>query len=359
MKKMKSDLLTPFIAITLSLLSISFIVMLIGKNPLDVFHSILQGAGILPKENYAAFKSQLTDFTGMISFMTPMLFAALSVIVAFKAGLFNIGVSGQMLSAGFVASVVVGYSDLNAYLAKPLVLIIGMLVGALAGGLIGFLKWKYNINEVVSSIMLNYIFQYIVSFIISLKFLDPVSRQSDYISEASRLTLVNVEMGELKLDIPLGFIVALIMVFLVKFIFDKTKLGFEIKAIGSNRNAANYAGINVGRNLIIAMFLSGALAGLAGVTYYVGHMASIQPRVLSTIGFDAIAISLLGNSNPIGVLFSSFLITAISDGSAYMSSSVGVDKEIGSLMIGMILLFSACGVMIKSKLSKLKNKEVK
>lgn len=359
MKKNRSDFFTPFIAIILSLLTISVIVLFIGKNPLDVFYSTLQGAGILPKENYAAFKSQLTDFTSMISIMTPMLFAALSVVVAFKAGLFNIGVSGQMLSAGFIASVLVGYSDLNAYLAKPLVLIIGMIVGALAGGLIGFLKWKYNINEVVSSIMLNYIFQYIVSFIISLNFLDPVSRQSSYVSEASRLTLMNVEIGGLKLDIPLGFIVALAMVFLVKFIFDKTKLGFEIKAIGANRNAANYAGINVGRNIVFAMFLSGALAGLAGVTYYVGHMASIQPRVLSTIGFDAIAISLLGNSNPIGVLFSSFLITTIADGSSYMSSSVGVDKEIGSLMIGMILLFSACGVMIKSKLNKIKKKEEK
>lgn len=357
--KKHENLVTPIIAVLISLLMVSIIVLCIGKNPLEVFHSTLQGAGLLPKENYAAYKSQLTDFTSMISVMTPTLFAALSVVVAFKAGLFNIGVSGQMLLSGFIASAIVGYSDLSGYLAKPLVLLIGMTVGALAGGLIGYLKWKYNINEVVSSIMLNYIFQYIVSFVISLKFLDPVSRQSNYISDASRLTLTNVEMGSLKIDIPLGFIVALFAVLGVKILFDKTKLGYEIKAIGANVHASKYAGIQVGRNIVVAMFISGALSGLAGVTYYVGHMASIQPRVLTNIGFDAIAISLLGNSNPIGILFSSFLITTISDGSAYMSSSVGVDKEIGSLMIGMILLFSACGVVIKTVMSKIKSREEK
>ena len=115
----------------------------------------------------------LTDFMSYVNYFTPMIFAALAVAVALRAGLFNIGVSGQMLAAGFTASIIVGYSSLNAVLAKPLVVIIGLIVGGLVGGLIGFLKYRFNINEVVSSIMLNYIvpicdqllYQYLFSWI--------------------------------------------------------------------------------------------------------------------------------------------------------------------------------------------------
>src|SRR5690606_21114838 len=122
--------------------------------------------------------------------------------VALKAGLFNIGVSGQMLLSGFLASVIVGYSGLDAFIAKPLVLLIGIVAGGVLGGLVGWLKFRFNIHEVVSTIMLNYIVQCIISFFIQMYYIDPVSRQSQYISEASRLTLMNVEVANLKMDIP-------------------------------------------------------------------------------------------------------------------------------------------------------------
>ena len=106
------------------------------------------------------------------------------------------------------------------------------------------------------------------------------------------------------------------------------------------------------------MVISGGLAGLAGVTYYLGYFASIQPKVLSSIGFDSIAVSLLGNSHPIGVIFSSFLVSIIDQGSTYMSSQAGIRQEIASVIIGLILLFSACGEYLKHKVSRLKEKEV-
>ena len=333
----------PLFAIVLSLLAGSVVLLILGKNPLVAFTSFLQGSGLLPKASYAGKKSMLTDFMSLVNAWTPMLFASLSVAVAFKSGLFNLGVSGQMLLAGLVATVTVGYSDLPAVVAKPLVVIIGMVVGAAVAALIGFLKHKWNINEVVSAIMLNYIFRYAGSFVIKYYLADPVSRQSKAINSSARLSLMDTPVGDLKMDIPLGIVLALVAVVLVQFLFQKMRLGFEFRAIGANPKAARYVGINVGRNLVVTMALSGALAGLAGVTYYLGYYGSIQPDVLISTGFDAIAVSLLGNSNPIGIIFSSFLITVIDKGSTYMSSTVGVRQEISSLITGLILLFAACG----------------
>ena len=337
----------PIFSILLSFVAVSVVILLLGKNPFDAFVSLMQGAGILPKEAYAAKRSMLTDFMAMLGVLTPMIFASLSVAIAFKTGLFNIGVSGQMLLAGFVATVAVGYSQLPSVLAKPLVIIIGIAVGAFAGAIIGYLKYRFNINEVVTSIMLNYIFRNLISFFINAYYINPVSRQSRYISAFSRLSIADFEFMGLKMDLPLGFILTIPTAILIKFLLDKTKLGYELKAVGLNRNASKYAGMNVGRNIVLAMTISGALAGIAGVTYYLGYFSSIQTKVLTNVGFDAIAVSLLGNSNPIGIIFSSLLITVISRGSNYMSSSVGVQQEIAQVITGLILLFAACGVYIK------------
>ena len=346
----------PVFSIIVSLLVGAIVILLLGKNPVEAYGNLLQGSGLLMKEKYAGGKGMLTDFLSFVDYWTPMIFAALAVAVALKAGLFNIGVSGQMLAAGFIASVTVGYSTLAAPIAKPLVIIICLVVGSLVGGLIGFLKHKFNINEVVSSIMLNYIVQYVTAFFIYTKYVDPVSRQSKNIADAARLTLKNVEIGALKGDIPLGIILAVIVAFVIKYVFDKTTFGYEIKAIGFNTNASKYAGINVGKNMVIAMMISGGLAGLAGATYYLGYFCSMQPKVLAATGYDAIAVSLLGNSNPMGILASSFLINIINKGSTYMSSKAGLDAEIASVITGLILLFSACGAYIQYLVKKNKDK---
>jgi len=341
----------PLFAILLSLIAGSIVILALGKNPITAFYSLLQGSGILPKAEYAAKKSMLTDFMSMINALTPMIFAALAVAVALKTGLFNIGVSGQMLVAGFAATITVGYSHLPAALAFPLVIVIGMLSGGAVGALIGWLKHRFNINEVVSSIMLNYIFSYIISFFINQYYINPVSRQSQVIGSNASLTLTNIAVGGLKMDIPLGFILTIPVAILVLFLLNRTRLGYELKVVGLNKKAAKYAGIKVGRSMVTSMALSGALAGLAGVTLYLGYYASIQPRVLTSVGFDSIAVCLLGNSNPIGILFSSLLITIFSKGSNYMNSIVGIPEEISEVITGLILLFSACGAYIRYRVS--------
>jgi simple sugar transport system permease protein len=335
-------LLISAIAVLLALVAISLVIIAVGKNPLQVFHSLLQGSGIVPKPRYAAGKAMITDFLGLLDAMTPMLFAALAVAIAFKAGLFNIGVSGQMLCAGFLATIIVGYSGLGALMAKPLVILVGLLVGAALGAFVGVLKARWNIHEVVSTIMLNYIIQYVVSFFIKSSYIDPVSRSSRAISSDARLTLMNVPLGDLSTRIPLCFLLAVAVAVLLYLLLMKTRLGFELRAVGANRKAAQYSGVKSSRTLVTAMVLSGACAGLAGVTYYLGYFNTIEPGNLTSVGFDSIAVALLGNSNPVACILSSLLVSVLTFGSTYMSSAAGISEYIASLIVGIVLLFCAC-----------------
>lgn len=353
----RQQYMIPVFTIVLSLIFGLIVIALLGSNPFKAYYNLLQGSGLAPKASYAGHKGIITDFTSFLNALTPMLFAALAVLIALKAGLFNIGVSGQMLAAGFTATILIGYSDLPSVVAKPLTVLIGFIVGALAGALVGWLKHRFNINEVVSTIMFNYIFQYVISFLINTFYVDPVSRQSKNVGAAGRLTLVDVVIGDYKMDIPLGILLAAVGIAVTAFLLNKTILGFEIKAVGSSIRAAEYAGIRVGRTRVLAMMLSGGFAGLAGVTYYMGYFASIQPKVLVSTGYDAIAVALLGNSSPIGIVFSSFLITVISKGSTYMNSASGVQAEIASAITGIILLFSACGAYVRYKVDRWKDEQ--
>ena len=340
-------------SIIISLLVGAMIFIALGKNPFSAYGNLLQGSGLLLKQKYAGRQNMFTDFMSFLDTLTPMIFAALSVAFALKAGLFNIGVSGMMLTAGFIATLTVGYSSLPAILAKPLVLIIGIISGAMVGALIGWLKYRFNINEVVSSIMINYTLMYIFTFFINTFYLDPVSRQSIAISEEARLTLVNVKAFDLKFCIPLTFPLAIIAAILVRFLINRTTVGFEIQAVGLGKKAANYAGISISKNMMLAMTISGALAGLAGVTYFCGYNASIRPGVVPSMGFNAIAVALLGCCDPVGCIFASFLITTISKGSIYMSSQQGVEVEIADLITSVILIFAACSEFLRMYIEKI------
>lgn len=153
---------------------------------------------------------------------------------------------------------------------------------------------------------------------------------------------MKVVVGGFYCNVPLGIVLAILMAFVVKFIFERTVFGFELRSVGSNRYAATYAGINVGSRIVMSMMLSGMLAGMAGVTYYLGYTNTIIPKTLAGMGYDAIATALLGNNTPLGAIFASVLITVFQNGSNYMSSTLGVAKEIASVITGILLLFSAC-----------------
>lgn len=338
----------------LSLLGGAILLLLLGKNPLLAYESLLQGSGILPKAKYPGRKNQLTDFLNLLNYSVPMVFSSLSVAIALKCGLFNICVSGIMVLSGFVATVLVGYSDITSMVAKVLVILIGIGVGALMGALIGWLKYKFNMNEVVVAIMFNYIISYVASFFIQTRFVDPVTRQSVEINQNARLTLVDVEKFGLRMNITTVFFLAIIVVFIIKFVLEKTRFGFELKSVGVNKKASRYSGMKVGSTIVKTMIISGALAGLAGVTYYLGSYASIQPRIVPPLGFDAIAVALLGNMAPIGCFFASILVMIFECGTAYLSSKLGVLREIAALITSILLLFSASSGYFKMLANKFK-----
>ncbi len=342
-----SQFAIPIVSIILTIIAASVLLLVLGKNPITAMNGFLRGSGFMMKPLYAGGQSMLTDFLSFLGILAPMLLAALGIIIGMKSGMFNIGMAGQMLAAGFIATVFVGYSGLNAYIAKPLVILVGIMAGGLIGATIGFLKYRFNIHEVVSSIMFNYITSYIVAFFINTYYKDIITRSSRICSPASRLSITGIAWGSSKLTLPLGIILAIASVFLVKFLLDRTVIGFEMKAVGLNRDCAKYAGVNVGKSIVLAMALSGVFGGLAGVTYYVGYFNSIVPKELASLGYDSIAVALLGNISPIGAIFSSILITIFQKGSIYMSSTVGVPKEIASVITGILLLFSACGTYMR------------
>ena len=333
----------PGLAIVLALITASILLLVMGKNPITAFMSFLQGSGILPKAKYGGGQGILTDLFNTMNTLAPMILASLSFIVGFKAGLFNIGIAGQMLISGFMATVIVGYSDLSSFIAQPLVALIGILTGGLVGVIIGWLKYKFNIHEVVASVMINYIISYGTGFFINSYYANMLTRSMQICSDEARLTLMNVQIGGMKCNVPLGIILAVAAAFIVKFIFDKTVFGFELKAVGNNATCAKYTGINVGRRFIFSMAFSCMLAGLAGVVYFLGTYNTILPKTLPGMGYDAIAVAMLGNASPVGAIFAAALISVFQCGSNYMSSNLGVAKEISDLITGILLMFSACG----------------
>ena len=338
-----SGIAIPALTIILTLITASIVLLVMGKNPIVAFLSFLQGSGFVPTASYGGGQGILTDLFNFMNILAPMILAALAFIVGNKAGLFNIGIAGQMLAAGYLATSLIGYSDLPSVLAKPLVVVVGLVAGGVLGALVGWLKFRFNIHEVVSTIMLNYIISYLTGFCINTFYADTLTRSMKICGDNARLTLTNMQLAGVKCNIPLGIVLAIAAAFVVKFIFDKTVFGFELKAVGTNAKCAEYSGIHVGSRFIFSMAFSGMLAGLAGVTYYCGYYNTIVPKTLAGMGYDAISVALLGNLAPIGAIFAGILITIFQYGSNYMSSTLGVAKEIASLITGILLLFSACG----------------
>ncbi|MCL2606522.1 MAG: hypothetical protein FWD93_04505, partial [Coriobacteriia bacterium] len=194
-------------------------------------------------------------------------------------------------------------------------------------------------------------FVLVVSFFIKSNHIDEITLNARIANTDARLLTEPIQFGEVSARLPIGFFLALVCAFALWFFLTKTKQGFEMTAVGKSPKAAQYAGIKIGRTVIAAMAISGALGGLAGVTHYLASVPSIAPGSLPSAGFDAIAVAFLGNVHPLGAVLAASLIATLSSGAAYMSSTVGVRHEISALITGMILLFAACGGYIRAKLN--------
>ncbi|HET9915338.1 MAG TPA: ABC transporter permease [Anaerolineales bacterium] len=284
-------------------------------------------------------------FTESLVAATPYIFAALSVAVGFRCGLFNIGAEGQVL-IGALCSAYVGYSitGLPAFIHLPLALLGGALGGAIWGMIPGYLKARFGAHEVVNTIMMNWI-----AFKLSDWLLNGPMKASGFrpvtpnIEESAELPRFFAD----PLRLNWGFVLALAAAWFVYWFLFKTTLGFEIRSVGANPDAAKYAGMNVTRNFVLVMALAGALAGLAGSSQVLGVDHWVGQGFSAGYGFDSIALALLGKSHPFGVVLAALLFGFLRSGATRMQSMAGIPIDIISIIQGLIVIFIAAPAIIR------------
>jgi general nucleoside transport system permease protein len=331
----------PALSILLALLVASVFIVaagLVGPEkkidlllPLVAYRSLLVGAF-----------GNLRGFANTIVAATPLMLTGLAVGVGLKAGLFNIGATGQVLMGGFAASLVgVLATGAPALVAIPVAMLAGLLAGALAGFIPGFLKAYTGAHEVVTTIMLNALIQLLVSGLVN-----DVYRAPGF-SFARTSPLGNATLtGIGGTNLHIGVIFALVCIPISYWLLWRTTVGFEIRSVGANPTAAFYAGMNPRRMIILTMSLCGAFAGMAGAVEI--QRLGYYPAVFGTsIGFDGITVALLGRANPVGILFAAILLGAMRAGAPLMQIEAGVPVEIIDVIQGVILIFLAAEVVVR------------
>jgi simple sugar transport system permease protein len=278
---------------------------------------------------------------------TPLILAGLSVGLAFRAGLFNIGAQGMMIM-GVIVSAYIGFAwHLPVVLHLLLAVIGGILAGALWGGLVGWLKAKTGAHEVITTIMLNYVALNFLGFLLSVKgFQRPPYGQaiSNVVDSSARYPHLLGSSMRVNLDI----LVALAAAGLVWWLLERSTIGFQLRAVGANQNAARTAGMNVARTYIIAMGIAGALAGLAGTAQILGTNPAVTNDIDAGIGFDGITVALLGRAKPAGTVLAGLLFGALRAGGVLMQSRTGTPVDLVTVVQALIVLFIAAPALIRA-----------
>lgn len=338
---MKKGGIISLIAILLGLLAGALLIFVTGNDPVEGFTYLFQG-GLKDSERIG----------NTLATATPLILTGLSVAFAFRTGLFNIGAAGQMLFAGFCASAVGLTVDLPTLILVPIMVIVAFIAGAAWAFIPGLLKAKFNVHEVVSTIMMNWIAYWTVYYLVPQYFKGSTETESKMLADSATLKMPFLSSLFGDSYINFGLFIAVIMVIVISFIINRTVLGYELKAVGYNRSAAEYAGISVNRNVILSMMISGGLAGLAGVVQYAGNASLIQIGVLPTEGFDGIAVALLGMNTPIGVFFSAIFFGLLYSGKGFMSAMTSIPPDIADVIIAIIIYFSATSILIKKVIDR-------
>ena len=305
--------------------------------------------------------SDLRVLGNVLSGATPIILTGLSVAFAFKTGLFNIGATGQFTLGAF--AVVIITRELTVLPPMPrmiLAIVVAAAVGALWGAIPGLLKAFRNVHEVITCIMTNYIAMFLVTFLVD-RFTFEVDQGRSFPAAAeARLPtagLDNIFATARPSTIDIGIIIAILAAVLVYIILHKTVFGYELKACGFNSNAAKYAGINQNRNIVAAMAISGALAGLGGGVAYLGVQALRLDIVNALLqeGFVGISVAFLGMNHPIGVVFAGILISYLSTGGSQIQAA-GFAVEIVNIVIAVIIYFCAFVLIVKTFLGSVSDK---
>jgi general nucleoside transport system permease protein len=318
------------------------------------YSSLFIGAFGTPSIMLASFQSgdgatilaAFRPFLESLVVTTPYLFTGLAVAMGFKAGVFNIGAEGQL----YMGSIMAGWAGwtfkgLPPIIHVPLALGVGILVGGLWGFIPGWLKAKTGAHEVINTIMMNYIAFNFVEYLIAGPFEDPkVAFKTPFIAESAHL----YRFFAPPMRFHIGFFIAIAVAILIWYMLFKTTWGYEFRSVGLNPNASKYAGINTTLITILAMTISGAIAGLAGATEILG-VTFRQTQALSTgYGFDAIAVALLANNNPLGVILTAMLFGFMRSGSRVMQLQTGIPIDIISILQALIIFFIAAPAIIRT-----------
>ena len=361
---LKKPLTATLLAIFFGFIVGAIVLAIAGYNPILAFGSLFRG--VFSKPKYIA---------NVIIQSTPIILTGLSVAFAFKTGLFNIGAEGQYI-VGAITAGILGYElHLPAALQVVVVMTAAIVVSALYGGIVGLLKAKFGIHEVITCIMLNWVALYLNNFLVNLSAFKAPNSQSMYkIQDSAYTTLFynwKTSAGGLKwleghpilkeiflrTDLNIGFLVAVIMVIAVTLFLKRTTKGFELRSVGFNKDAAEFAGISVKSNIILSMVIAGGLAGLAGALQVTG----VEPHRISILaafennGFNGLSVALIANSSPVGCLFAGLLFGGLLYGGSSIQSEIGAPSEIINIMIGTIVFFIALAnifLIIANKLKK-------
>ena len=354
-KIMRKPITSAIVAILFGFFVATIVLASAGYDPVEAFGALIDG--MIGKPKYIA---------NVIIKATPLLFTGVAVAFAFRVGLFNIGAEGQYVFGTVFATIVGILLDLPPVLQIPVVLLVGMLAGAAAGALVGWLKAKFGIHEVITSIMLNWISLYFNNFVVNSEAFHKANSTKSLPINSSGYTMLFTDMksssdglAALK-DIPVvgdaiartdanvGIIVAIIAAIFIGWLLMRTKVGYEMRAVGFNRDAAQFTGINVKRNLVLCMAISGALCGVAGAL----NITGLNPHSISVLaafenyGFNGLSVAFIAGCSPVGCIPASLLFAGLLYGGQSVQQVVGAPSEIISIIIGTIVFFMALGGVI-------------
>jgi simple sugar transport system permease protein len=314
-----------------------------GAALADMFRSVIDAYRAL---FVGMFGSVQAISEGLFS-ATPLIFAGLGVALGFRAGLFNIGAQGQIQMGAMLALWVGIYVTAPALVHIPLALLGGFVGGMLWGAIPGFLKARSGAHEVITTIMLNFVAFYFMQWLLTTPTLQQPGRGNPVsmpIQETAQLPLL---FGE-PYRVTIAFVIAVGAVFLVRWLIFRSSLGFELRATGYSQQAARYAGMNVSWLIVLAMAISGGLAGVAGANQIMGLPPyDASPSLAGTVGFDAITVALLGRSHPVGVLWSALLFGALKAGGRTMQAQAGVPLDLIVVLQALIVMFVAAPELVR------------
>jgi ABC-type uncharacterized transport system permease subunit len=318
-----------------------------GTDPAEAFRLTMDGIFDAFRALFVGSLGSTRAISETLFAATPLILAGLAVAVGFQAGLFNIGVNGQMLIGG-MSALWVGFTlDLPAIILIPLALAAAIIGGGFWAGIAGLLKAKTGAHEVITTIMLNFIALFLVDYLLTTSIFqqpgrnDPISQAVNAAAQFPRL------LGDHRLQI--GFLIALGAVAFVWWLMYRTTMGFEFRAVGFNPDGGRYAGMNVAWVYVSVMAVSGALAGLAGANQILG----LEPyrgitNFAGNIGFDAIALALLGRSHPVGVLFAGLLFGGLKAGGREMQGAAGIPIDLVLVLQALIIVMIAAPELVRA-----------